>query len=75
MTVRLDFDEETISPLIQKHLDGGASVRAQIEEAVLFYNRCLAFIDAGKAIAAGTPSRGYFNNFEVIKGKKDGEAA
>jgi len=71
MRVTVDFEEEDIQPLIQAHLETGKSVKAEVENALKFYNSCKALQASGKDIAVGTVSREYFNNFTVLlKGNK-----
>lgn len=66
MRVTLTFDEEDIEPLIQIHLQAGASVQNQIIAALQTWNKMTEFRNTGHDIAAGKEERGYFNSRTVI---------
>lgn len=67
MRVTLTFDEEDIEPLIQIHLQAGASVQNQIIAALQTWNKMYEFRKAGCDIVAGKESRnGYFGTSETL---------
>lgn len=67
MTIKIDFEDEMLKPLIQQHLDGGPSVQTQVKRMIQFHNLCKGHVEAGKQIATGKDNgRGYFNDFKVL---------
>lgn len=57
MKVAIDFEEEELGPLVQRHLESGVSVASEVRRAVRLYLHLLVKEKEGNSVGYGDKSR------------------